>query len=162
MLVIIAITQRRKSTLERAARYNGRTEVIDARRFPDRMNLAGGMAVFIRTYAWVASCHQPPNSRDRSVDLSSSSLVYTATSPFPEPFRYTAAPVSRPKAVPGRSRFTAAKGNRAAFRTVGSLRGANVFAGLGNYSLNFYENGSATFFLTLLTQTPKRPNLFPL
>jgi hypothetical protein len=110
------------------------------------MNLAGGMAVFIRTYAWVASCHQPPNSRDRSVDLSSSSLVYTATSPFPEPFRYTAAPVSRPKAVPGRSRFTAAKGNRAAFRTVGSLRGANVFAGLGNYSLNFYENGSATFF----------------
>lgn len=119
------------------------------------------MAVFIRTYAWVASCHQPPNSRDRSVDLSSSSLVYTATSPFPEPFRYTAVPVSRPKAVPGRSRFTAAKGNRATFRTVGSLRGANVFAGLGNYSLNFYENGSATFFHTLLTQTPKRPNLFP-
>lgn len=63
------------------------------------------MAVFIRTYAWVASCHQPPNSRDRSVDLSSSSLVYTATSPFPEPFRYTAVPVSRPKAVPGRSPF---------------------------------------------------------
>lgn len=126
------------------------------------MNLAGGMAVFIRTYAWVASCHQPPNSRDRSVDLSSSSLVYTATSPFPEPFRYTAVPVPRPKAVPGRSRFTAAKGNRAAFRTVGSLRGANVFAGLENYSLNFYESGSATFFHTLLTQTPKRPNLFPL
>lgn len=59
-------------------------------------------------------------------------------------------------------RFTAAKGNRAAFRTVGSLRGANVFAGLGNYSLNFYESGSATFFHTLLTQTSKRPNLFPL
>ncbi|MCW9315348.1 hypothetical protein, partial [Klebsiella quasipneumoniae] len=58
-------------------------------------------------------------------------------------------------------RFAAAKGNRATFRTVGSLRGANVFAELGNYSLNFYENGSATFFLTLLTQTSKRPNLFP-
>ena len=115
------------------------------------MNLAGGMTVFIRTYAWVASYRQPPNSRDRSVDLSSSSLVYTTTSPFPDRRLYLAVP-----------RFAAAKGDRVAFRTVGSLRGANVFVGLGNYSLNLCEDGSATFFHTLLTQTPKHPNLFPL
>ncbi|EMJ3744397.1 hypothetical protein ACB381_18245 [Klebsiella michiganensis] len=59
------------------------------------------MTVFIRTYAWVASCHQPPYSRDRSVDLSSSSLVYTATSPFPDRRLYLAVP-----------RFAAAKGDR--------------------------------------------------
>ena len=88
-----------------------------------------------------SSIRQPPRSPNRF-----------GIQPFPFPDRRLYLAVSR---------FTAAKGNRAAFRTVGSLRGANVFAGLGNYSLNFYENGSATFFHTLLTQTPKRPNLFP-
>lgn len=120
-----------------------------------------------RTLRRAADCRVTPASEPKALPrypgaVSTSLPPLTATSPFPEPFRYTAVPVSRPKAVPGRSRFTAAKGNRATFRTVGSLRGANVFAGLGNYSLNFYESGGATFFHTLLTQTPKRPNLFPL
>lgn len=109
-----------------------------------------------RTLRRAADCRVTPASEPKALPrypgaVSTSLPPLTATSPFPEPFRYTAVPV-----------LPRLKGNRAAFRTVGSLRGANVFAGLGNYSLNFYESGSATFFHTLLTQTSKRPNLFPL
>ena len=146
MLVIIAITQRRKSTLERVARYNGRTKLIDDRHFPDRMNLAGGMAVFIRTYAWVASCHQPPNSRDRSVDLSSSSLVYTATSPFPEPFRYTAAPVSRPKAVPGRSPFCRGQRQPSSVSHRREFARRQRFCRAGKLQLEFLRKRKRDFF----------------
>lgn len=97
MLVIIAITQRRKSTLERAARYNGRTKLIDDRPNSETMLQPNNV--------WPANT--PPCSwlprYPGAVPTSLSPL--TATSPFPEPFRYTAVPVSRPKAVPGRSPF---------------------------------------------------------
>ncbi len=119
------------------------------------------MAVFIRTYAWVASCHQPPNSRDRSVDLSSSSLVYTATSPFPEPFRYTAVPVPRPKAVPGRSPFCRGQRQPSSVSHRREFARRQRFCRAGKLQLEFLRKRKRDFFHTLLTQTPKRPNLFP-
>ena len=67
-----------------------------------------GVTVFIRTYAWVASCHQPPNSRGHSANLPLSCLIYTATSPFPDRRLYLAVP-----------RFTAAKRLPTRFLTVG-------------------------------------------
>lgn len=60
-----------------------RTVFIDARHFHDRMNLAGGVAVFIRTYAWVASHHQPPQTLGRSANLPRSTVPLRQPSRFP-------------------------------------------------------------------------------